>query len=201
MSDWSDMAKIALCLLLVAAVASICMYFLSWSSENSGTGLTAEKTSFQVASNIKWNQYIDAEMTGMNIKSFLSQIGDSDDVIIAVTTKRYQKVAANPNKAGIFNASTSAYDTSSIGGLVYKTVTVSMNSDTMDHGRELYLYENHDGYVSDFKYIDGKPERDKDLGEFNDETSRFFIENTSKYHTDLIYNHQKEVIGIYIKEV
>ena len=197
MQDWKDVTKIAIVLLLLGVVVAWVVYYLQWSSSNSGDGTITEQSSFRAASNIGWEKYKDADLTGMDIKAFASGLS-KDDVMLIVQTKRYLKKRANG--AGVFNVYPFFYSTETISHKDIDYVIVSTTEDDYPNN-ELRKFKGFDGYISKLKYTNSVPVHVNNLSQLKDTSSLFYISDENKYHTSLIYDMHQEVIGILVQEV
>lgn len=199
MSEWSTAVKVALCLILVAAISFI-LYSIFYIAQNRAE--TESENVSGIISTISESEFVrfkNREVTGEEIIAFVQQVKDKD-VMVLVNTKPLHKKYGD--EIAIFGVLSKAYAEEIDNGLKYPVVYDDTNSET-DRGwsNSLTKYESHDGYIIQLKRDANGLYYNRDYSPLLKENSAVYIGNDIKFKSSLIYWSSGEILGVYFTEV
>lgn len=199
MSEWNTAAKVALCLVLVAAISFI-LYSIFYIAQN-----RAETESENVSgiistiSESEFTRFKNREVTGEEIIAFVQQVKEKD-VMVLVNTKPLHKKYGD--EIAIFGVMSKDSVEETDGSLRYPVVYDDTDSET-DSGwsNSLTKYDSHDGYIIQIKRDANGLHYNRDYSPLFKENSAVYVGNDIKFRSSLIYWSSGEILGVYFTEV
>lgn len=199
MSEWNTAAKVALCLVLVAAISFI-LYTVFYITQN-----RAEKESENVSgiistiSESEFTRFKNREVTGEEIIAFVQQVKEKDVMVLVNTKPLHRKYG---DEIAIFGVMSKGSAEEIDGSLKYSIITDSTDSESSTgQPGNLAKYESHDGYIVQPEYDVNGLRYNRDYSPLFEENSVTYIGKDIQFKSSLVYCTGGELIGVYFKEV
>lgn len=199
MNEWSTAAKIALCLILVAAIGFILTVVFQITKSRAETESDNVDRIVSSISVSEFTRFQNREVTGEEIIAFAQQVRDKD-VMVLINTKPLNKKYGN--RIAVYGILAESCVEETDGSLKYWTVDDATDSESATgQTGSLAKYASHDGYIVPVELDASGLHYNRDYSSLFKENSVAYIGADIQFRSSLVYSTGGEILGVYFKEV